>query len=277
MLHNFKWGQVSILLTFCVIAAFVAHRKNMFITAGILLALAAAIKYYTFFFIFYFIVRRDKRTSAVFAFSFIFFYVIVPCAGLGPAGWFAFEKATMMSLSQANWVPYDVNSQYVAHVAVRISWILWHFENDLLIGQLATYLGYIFALSSLAMAWILGRRPSTDGPALAMVAIFTALPFVIKTSWPHYFVYLPVGQTAVFLYLLSGWRGTGSIRRLCLTLPVVSMIFSSVFFFNLFPDWTAYNAYGWLFFSNLILLVSIYGIGFAKLLHPDSSINPTPH
>lgn len=258
VLHNIKWGQVSVLLTVCVIAAFLAYNKNKSILAGILLAFAAAIKLYPSFFIVYFILKRDVRACAAFVLAALVFYLVIPATVLGFSNWLGFEKAVSTAIMNAGWVSSDVNSQFFAHVGLR--WFAIIFERDAgsAFAQALTIAGYGIALSCIAMVWFLQRRESSEKHGLSMVVIFLSIPFVLKTSWPHYFVYLPLCQAAVFSYYASCFRVSGLCGKALSALPVLSMLLSSVFLFNLFPGWGIYNSYGMLFLSNMLLLVAVY-------------------
>src|SRR4029453_12253478 len=60
LLHNFKWGQVSVLLTLCVIAAaFLDGGGGVSVLAGFLMAFAAAIKFYPALFFLAFLFRKQ--------------------------------------------------------------------------------------------------------------------------------------------------------------------------------------------------------------------------
>ncbi len=266
VLNNINWGQVSILNTACVIAAFYAYSMGRRVSAGILLAFAAAIKFYPAFFLVYFILKRDLRTCAAFVLAALAFYVVLPAAILGFSSWLEFEKAIGVALSNTDWVARAVNSQYFVNVGRRWSAIFFnHIAHDTLV-QILAIAGYAIALSCIAMVWFLQRREACEKHGLPMVMIFLSLPFLIKTSWPHYFVYLPVCQVAVFSYYAASFRASGLRGRALIGLPVLSMLFSSIFLFNLFPNWNVYNSYGMLFLANLLLLLAVYA---AILVQPD--------
>jgi hypothetical protein len=258
VLHNIRWGQVSVLLTVCVIAAFVSYNNNKGILAGILLAFAAAIKFYPSFFIIFFILKRDMRTCMAFVLAAVVFYLVFPASMLGFSNWLEFEKSVFIAISSAEWVSHDVNSQYFANVGLR--WFANFFERDAgsTFAQALTIAGYGITLSCIVMVWFLQRRELSEKYGLSMVVIFLSIPFVVKTSWPHYFVYLPVCQAAVFSYYASCFRVSGLCGKALIALPVLSMLLSSIFLFNLFPGWGIYNSYGMLFLSNLLLLIAVY-------------------
>lgn len=119
-IHNFPWGQISVLIVACVIAAFHAYSNGKRVLTGIMLAFATAIKFYPALFISYFVLKRDKQVLIAFVTAALVFYVAIPAIILGPAEWVAFEKATRSVLgADSAWISSDVNSQYVVHVGLR--------------------------------------------------------------------------------------------------------------------------------------------------------------
>ncbi|MGO8755766.1 MAG: glycosyltransferase 87 family protein [Gallionellaceae bacterium] len=258
ILNNIKWGQVSILITVCVVAAFFSYKRNKRVLAGILLAFAAAIKFYPAFFIVYFMLKRDARACVAFILAALTFYLVFPATMLGFSNWLEFEKAISTAITNSEWVSRAVDSQYIAHVALRWFVIVSGQNAGDTIAQILTVVGYGIALSCFAMVWFLQRRELCEQHGLPMVMIFLAIPFVIRTSWPHYFVYLPLCQIAVFSYYAASLSNSGLWGKALIALPVLSMVFSSIFLFNLFPNWNIYNSYGMLFLANLLLLVAVY-------------------
>jgi hypothetical protein len=103
--------------------------------------------------------------------------------------------------------------------------------------------------------------------------VFLTLPFVLKTSWPHDFVFLSFGQALLVWRLLEGekaapWsddkaepshakraRTRGAVA-LFLVLP--SVVLSNIVFFNLFGDFSRYGFYGFLFWADILLLIALY-------------------
>jgi hypothetical protein len=84
------------------------------------------------------------------------------------------------------------------------------------------------------------------------------LPFVVQTSWPHYFVYLPFYQMA--LWLGRGARQVSVWSRRLLRIPLMfSIALANIYFVNLLPSWRLYNGLGMLFFADASLLFALYG------------------
>lgn len=264
LLHNLKWGQVSIILTACVIGAFHVHVAKKSILAGIILALATAIKYYPIIFLSYFVMKRDFRVCISFAVALTIIYMIIPSAAIGIDAWINFEQTTITAISGANWVSLDNNSQYVAHVVSR--WINVLFQHSTAPSDLKiiSTIGYSVFLLNMALVWILQKNDQDNNNLLALPLIFLSLPFVIKTSWPHYFCYLPFCQIAIFVYLRSIQLEFHSVGKILRLLPILSIACSSIPVFKIFPDWNSYNAYGMLFIANLLLLACVYIIIFME-------------
>lgn len=260
LLHNFKWGQVSVLLALCTVAAFDASSRKRSVGAGLLLALAASMKYYSGWFILYFVLRKDWRALAAFLGFGLLFFVLVPAAALGPETWWSFQRSTMGELGASDWIRGDVNSQYFAHVVSR-----WMNNFTPPVGPLPAWLaasGGALALINVAAVWRGRRDGSAEGAMLACALLFTSLPFLIRTSWPHYFVYLPICQAATLHTVIriadgNRWKlAAGSI------LPALSILVSSVPFFAVFPSWAAYEEKGWLFIANAALIPVLVWLSF---------------
>jgi hypothetical protein len=258
ILHNMKWGQVSLLITVCIITAFFAANHNKKILAGVLLGFATAIKLYPLYFIVYFILRRDIRTCISFILSTLSFYFIFPSIILGFDNWLMFEKATNEAIINSGWISRDVNSQYIVHVGVRWFNFIFNRPAGEIVSSTLAFIGYILALSCIASILVLQRTTSSEKHRLSLVSLFLLIPFVIKTSWPHYFVYLPFCQITILWHFASYSHQYKIPKKVLYTFPILSMFLSSIFIFNLFPDWSVYNAYGILFISNLLLLIAIY-------------------
>lgn len=190
LLHNTKWGQVSVLLTGSIVAAFHVHQMNRRVLAGVLIGFATAIKYYPAVFLLFFLLRRDLRVCISALIATAVFYALIPMAFMGLERWQTFEALTHRNVSAAGWVSGDPNSQYVANVVAR--WItLAATPPAPPLFDALRWGGYAIFLANMIMVWIIKSREERDQCVLSMTLLFLSLPFVIKTSWPHYFSYLP--------------------------------------------------------------------------------------
>jgi alpha-1,2-mannosyltransferase len=257
LLHNTKWGQVSVLLAVCALGAFHAYKAGRPVLAGFLLALSAAIKYYPAVFILYFLFKRDLRVCLSWLFSGITLYVCIPVVVMSPEHWLNFEAATLRELARADWVASAGNSQYFSHVIGR--WVTGEagaLQGESL-GLLSWLSGGIF-LSNMVLLGVMQRWKLRNECLLSLTLVFLSLPFAIKTSWPHYFSYLPLCQFALLTQSLSGSQTRPVWKEPTAWLPLLSMLCSSFFLFRVFPNWDAYTSAGLLFLANLLLLLSLY-------------------
>ena len=250
-------GQVSVLMVLGAVLAFALPRRGRSAWGGVVLALVTCIKYYPGVFAVDFLLRRDWRAVAGFAAGLLGFYVLVPLVFLGPSGWWYFERASLQSLPGAALLLDDFNTQYFPHVIKRLGVPLGYEVSALLLGVLR-YVGVaVFVGNCFLVRWLY-RRDVAHKVALAATALLLALPFIVQTSWPHYFVYLPFCQAALWLEV----RGvdTGAWKcRLIQGLIVFSTLVASAYFFALFPSWRIYNGMGLLWLSDAVLLAAFYG------------------
>lgn len=255
-ISNFKWGQVSVLLTLLSVGAFDAASRKRGILAGVILAVAASIKYYSGVFILFFLVRRDVRACVSFAGGGFLFFVVFPMLFLGPDAWFSFHQSVMATLADSDWIAGDMNSQYFPHVVGRWSEgfsLLYHTPSRGLVA-----LSWLLALPHLVFLFRVRRNATPEAAALSLALIFTALPFLVATSWPHYFVSLPFCQMAILTALIERLPQSRPIRYALFTPIGLSILFASLPFFLLFPVWASYTEKGFLLFSNAALLPPLY-------------------
>lgn len=275
ILNNIKWGQVSLMITTFVIAASILLHKNRPVAAGIFLAFITAIKFYPIIFISLFIIKRENRSLAAFFISMLIFYIVLPASILGLPNWLEFEKITSAEIAGAGWVNRDINSQYFSHVGLRWFELLFGRKGGNLIEGILSTSGIVIAFFCLVSVWLFEKRSSAKTSIFSFAAIFASMPFLIKTSWPHYFVYLPFFQGILLHYYIQKSKKHGKIKGE-ITFPLTSIILSSIFFFNLFPNWSIYNSHGTLFFSNLFLLLGVCSVLISGILKPCLT-QPTHH
>jgi len=283
VVHNFKWGQISVLLVLSLLACFYFYRRGRKVVSAVLLAFAIAIKFFPVFFLLYFVVRRDWRFCLACVVASAVFLVGVPALALGWGETWSYYAGLRYILGLAQGYLIDPNSQYFPNVARRIvegisfdgtvPFRQLVDENMRLQGSLRV-VGYAVAAANIALLYFSVRareRAGRDTVVWGFVVLSLTLPFVVRTSWPHYFVYLPFCQ--VFLWHEIA-RGEVPRRRLLLGLLVVpSMVLSSIFLFNALAagDFvllkaverrSVYSFWGCPFFANLLLLVAVYaGLG----------------
>lgn len=251
MLHNFKWGQVSVLITLCVLGALALWQRGRPVAAGLLLAFATSIKLYPAWFALALLARRDWRALASFAAFCVLFLGVVPALALGPSATLRFyqDGGTLLRLGldlQVN----DVNAQSLQGLLTRFCYSV----NSPWPTTLSLFepIRWSVLAISLPAAWLWLRRRE-GGEVPAFLVLFATLPFVTPTSWPHYFVYLP----AAFVYLLHARPRRGARRFLVVALVAVAAVVSNGVFWQVWNDRTSYSYVGFLFWANLLTLAAL--------------------
>lgn len=263
LLHNLKWGQVSTLVTGAAFLTLFLHRRGWVITAAVVLALAAAIKYYVAILLLYFLVRRDWRFLITFTIAFLLFWLVVPTLILGADGNWAFYQTVRERMAHAmtTWIPEDINAQYMPSVIGR-----WFDSSE---GRtLWRLIGYGVFVANALVVVRLAYRGGTRAAEWSFALLFLSLPFVAETSWPHYFVYLPFAQTLVWLELRAragvgeGWIRQNIARIWQWALLMISIILASMPFFQWVGRWQDYSSPGFLFLANLSLFILAHALIF---------------
>ncbi len=256
LFHNLNWGQVSLIITFLIIFAFLLYEKGYVRISAMALALATTIKYYPAFFLLGFVLRKDGKFLAWFSGFALAFMLLIPAGFLGLAATvhfytFAFSEAT----SALDWVANDVNSQFFSHVILRLA-SADHSYNGIvsLFGLLICFLVVIL------LFFCLRHEPDKKTQMLGFTSVFMLQPYLINTSWPHYFVYLPFCAVLAINY---------SRQNKVAALSLIALFLQTMFCFSLFSGAKQYVFYGTLHFANLLVLIH-----YALLLH--NSLKQTP-
>ncbi|MCC7119500.1 MAG: DUF2029 domain-containing protein, partial [Anaerolineales bacterium] len=120
VIHNFKWGQVSSLMTLAIIAAWLAHKNGKPIWAGILLGFSASIKYYPALFVLYCLFKKDYRALGAFSLTCFLLLFALPISALGFEHWLHFTTSTFQKLSALSATAANPNTQYAPYVFARL-------------------------------------------------------------------------------------------------------------------------------------------------------------
>ena len=120
VLHNLKWGQVSILILAAAGGAFVAYARDRKNLAALLLGVAAGIKGYPLVFLGWFVARGDLRFVLRAVIACLVTLVVLPAIVMGPEHALFFQRVSTNSvLGAADGVLRDFNSQYAPAVLSR--------------------------------------------------------------------------------------------------------------------------------------------------------------
>lgn len=257
--HSFRWGQVSVGMTALIVAALITTKRSgerSGWSPPLLLAAATAVKALPLLFVLPWLARRDGRSLGRYALATALLMVALPVLLLGPMKTWAFGEQVQQASARAlaTWVPHDPNSQYLPYVVAR-----WgHQEGEPAGKREAPGLrvaGWLLFLASLGAAWRLARRD--QGEELEVAALlFAALPLVLPTSWPHYFVFLPLCQVAVLARIAVLDRG--ALRLLSLLLVGVSMLLASLPMLAVAGGQPRYTELGLVGVANLLLLSALH-------------------
>lgn len=243
LVHNLHWGQVSVPLTALILAALVALERGGRGAARVLLALAAAIKFYPAFVLAHFALREEWAEVAWTLLFIALFGLGVPALVLGPAEAWAFYETVAARLRAAHgtgWAD-STNMQHAPAVLARVLGV----ESA---GGFAALrvASYACALGALALARRAANGGREDATATSFALVLCALPFVLSPCWPHYFAWLPFAQLCIA-------RRGGPLAR---GLVGLSAILASAPFFRWSGTPEDYGRAGWLLAANALVLLA---------------------
>lgn len=256
VIHSLRWGQISILLMAFVLMSLYLYAKGYSILAAIVLGIGVSIKFYLGIFTVYFLIKKDTRFLITFFTTTLVCMVFIPFLALGVPDTVKFYRLVARALMEARttWVRQNVNSQYFVHVVGRLTQLQVSIPS---IRTALTLIGYLIFIFNTGIIYLLIRNKVQEEMVLAFVLLFTSIPFLVDTSWPHYFVYLPFCQIVVGRLL---WQDENTVVKASTTLLffIPSVILSSTIFFIWIDDHAVYNRFASLFFANLLMLLLTY-------------------
>lgn len=268
VLHNLKWGQVSLPILAITGAAFVMHARRKRNVPAALLAVAAGIKGYPLVFLGWFVARRDVRFVVRASVACVVTLVLLPALVLGPAhALFVQRISTGAVMGAADGVLRDFNSQYAPAVLGRYQggWDATAVDVRAMgeLGALAALV--IVAALLLVVAASHAPRIAERRELLALVLVACTVPFWLRTSWSHYFVHLPIAQV-LLASMLAEPQGPGDDRGCARdALALLVLVAPSVFLSNVLGlfvsrGWWYYANAGSLFFANALVLLACAGV-----------------
>ena len=258
ILHNLKWGQVSLLLLAAVGGAFVAWTRDRKNLAAALLGVAAGVKGYPLVFVAWFVLRGDLRFVVRACVACAVTLVVLPALVMGPQHALFFQRVSTTSvLGAADGVLRDFNSQYAPAVLSRYYEGGW--DHAPLEAIAWSKLGCGAAIGAIAALAIVAARSTAPRIAarrelLGFILLASSVPFWLRTSWSHYFVHLPVAQTLLAGALAREGRGRDMLAILLLVAP--SAFLSNVLGLFATRGWWYYANAGSLFFANALVLAA---------------------
>jgi len=175
---------------------------------------------------------------------------LLPLLVLGRAGTVEFYRtvATHLSHSLSTWIPTNNGPQYLPAVIGRLT------DAPQGVGLVA--LSWILAAALAALLVRIRSDESADRDLRAFAVVGGLFAFVVRTSWLHYFVHLPIAWLVLGYGLLTTRRMD---RVVVAVLLAISVALGSL-------PWQAivaagfagrYAALGWLAWANLAALTGI--------------------
>ena len=287
LLHNLTWGQVGVFTTVSTLGALVLYERGNRAAAAALLAFGISFKFFPLIFLLPFVIRREVRFLLLTAGACVMFLFVVPGVLLGVGDTLRFYVAQFESYRHFGWAADSYNSQNFAHVIVRllkaagpdVQNYLQHLAEaagrtvyDYL--PLLRWIGYALMAASLGLVSLVQRAQLRHANLWSFHILFLSIPFVHQTSWPVDLVYIPFAQALLTWQFLEGkaatstvgehthpsaWRKWASPGRVFVTLFLInSIVISNSIFFNLYGDKIQYGTYGFIFWSDLLLLIVTY-------------------
>jgi hypothetical protein len=257
LLLNFLGGQVSVFIIVALLGALVFYERGHSAVAAGLLAFAVSFKFYPALFLAPFAAGRGTRFLLFGVAACGVFLFVVPGLLLGGGETLNFYGALFDSFRGSGWVETNPHSHYFPHVVLRLSGAAGHDVQAHL--PLLRWIAYGIAAVNMGLIFLVRRARLRHAGLWSFQLVFLTIPFVLKTSWPHDFVFLSFTQALLAWRLLEGKKRTPHARATAKWfLLVVSMILSNVVFFNLIGNFFGYGFYGFLFWANLFLLAALY-------------------
>ena len=271
LLLNFIGGSVSVFMMAALLAMLVLNVRGHRAAAAGLFAFAVGFKFFPIIFLAPFAVGRNTRFLLFLVTACVAFLFVIPSVMLGVGDTLRFYGALSVSFRESDWVVANPHSNYFPHLVLRLAGAAGHDIHAHL--PLLSWIAYGFAAANMGLVFLIQRAHLRHSDLWSFLLVFLMLPFVLKTSWPHDFVFLSFGQALLAWRLLEGEKAapwtvdkgkrfqatrprTRAAGALFLLLP--SMILSNIVFFNLFGDFSRYGFYGFLFWADLLLLIALY-------------------
>ncbi len=272
LLLNQLGGQVSVIMIVALLGLLVLNERGHRAAGASLLAFAVSFKFYPIIFVAPFAARRDARFLLLAAAACGALLVAVPGALLGLGDTLCFYGALLDSFRASDWVTANPHSQYFPHFALRLANATGHDAHAYL--PLLYWIAYGVAAANMGLILLVQRARLRHADLWSFQLVFLTIPFVLKTSWPHDFVFLSFTQALLVWQVLEGAKAapgtdTSGRRSHAIAYPraraavtffllLPSIVFSNIVFFLLFGNFSRYGFYGFLFWANLLLLMALY-------------------
>ncbi|MFC2157659.1 glycosyltransferase family 87 protein [Acidobacteriota bacterium] len=272
LLLNLMGGQVSVFIIVAILGLLVLNERGHHAAGAGLLALAVSFKFYPIFFLAPFAARRNVRFLLFGTAACCMLLIVVPGVLLGFGDLLHFYRALFESFRDSGWVTTNPNSQYFPHLVLRLAGTTGIESSAYLL--VLHLISYGIAAANMGLVFLIQRARLRYADLWSFQLVFLTIPFVLKTSWSHDFVFLSFTQALLVWLLLEGEKailGTDTAEKsshastrsrtpiaVTFFLLLMSIVFSNIVFFNLLGNFNLYGFFGFLFWANLLLLIALY-------------------
>jgi len=275
LLLNLIGGQVSVFIMVALLAMLVLYERGRHAVAAGPLAVAVSFKFYPVVFLASFAARRDARFLLFGVAACGAVLLVVPGLVLGGDHTLRFYGALFDAFRDSGWVAANPHSQFFPHVVLRLAGAV---GND--VDGLRSFLIWVAAAvvaANMALLVLVRRTRQRNDDLWSFQLVCLTIPFILKTSWPHDFVFLPFTQAFLAWRLLEGeraapatdagaerplanaWRPRAPAACSVATLALLlSVLFSNIVFYNLVGGFVRYGYLAFLFWADLLLLIASY-------------------
>jgi hypothetical protein len=253
VLHDLSWGQVSSLMAALVVGSFLAYERGLRVLGAGLLALATSIKFFPALFALHYLGRRDERWLLWYMAFTGLFLVGIPVLFLGPGGFVTFLASLSDNLTQI--AEYTLRSPHTSFAANALTP-----ASPAGIDHTSSWYRAALAIALLgagAQLWMIARSGRHARTFLGAMLAFATIPFVVRSAWVHYFVFLPLMQA----FVLREGRArpaTPVTRALFTAAPLVSAVLTSYALFALVASPDAFYRAAMPFWATITLLPALY-------------------
>lgn len=249
VLQNVVWGQVSTGLALAGLFAFVLLGRRPLL-AGVTLGLATAAKVYPLLWLAWPLARRSFRAVGAGLVTAVTAAGLLPIVVLGWAETVAFYRTVAEHLAHSldTWIPTNDGPQYLPAVIGRLTGKPPALEFAIV--------SWILAAALLVLLARMRSDESGDRDLRAFAVAAGLFAFLVRTSWLHYFVHLPIA----WLVLAHGVVRAARLDRIVIgSLLAVSLAFSSLPWRQFVVGGVTgrYAAGGWLAWANIAALAGI--------------------
>jgi hypothetical protein len=243
VIHCFKWGQVSILITIGLITAL--HTRGYF--AGMILGFLGALKLYPLLFVLPFLLQKKHQEIISMGLSFIFFALCIPLLTMPIETVFAYYQNAMAASQNIQGMAAGLGGQAISPSATR-----WFedgsYGTNVMNGGLIADIPFLSSLLVMGILlpsiYLLYKAPTSP---FAPVLTLCFMSLLLSPGWEHYFCFLP------YCWLVL-YREGSSYSRIILVLLLLLQYTPISYLFGYGISFFTYAKWGG---STLILLIML--------------------